>query len=237
MSGATGNYYCGLHEFEDMSFLLHFLRPGDLFVDVGANVGSYTVLASAHCESKSVSIEPIPSTFGRLAQNIYLNQIEEKVDCVRVGIGAESGTLFFTSDLDAGNHVVENEDLANSISIPVTTLDKLLGERMPDLIKIDVEGFEFQVLKGAKKTLQGKTLRTLIIESIDPDDNSKSPEGSLVSILQSYGFAPFSYNPWKRQLTPGRSLTSNNTLFIRDVDWISKRLVEAPRFKALEIKI
>jgi hypothetical protein len=45
MTGATGNVYVGLHEFEDMAFLLHYLRPGDLFVDVGANVGSYTVLA------------------------------------------------------------------------------------------------------------------------------------------------------------------------------------------------
>ena len=43
MTGATGNLYCGLHEFEDMSFLLHFLREEDLFIDIGANVGSYTV--------------------------------------------------------------------------------------------------------------------------------------------------------------------------------------------------
>lgn len=44
MTGATGNIYCGLHEFTDMSFVLHLLRPDDLFVDVGANIGSYTVL-------------------------------------------------------------------------------------------------------------------------------------------------------------------------------------------------
>ena len=40
MTGATGNLYCDLHEYEDMSYLLHPLRPGDLFVDVGANIGS-----------------------------------------------------------------------------------------------------------------------------------------------------------------------------------------------------
>jgi len=44
MTGATGNVYCGLHEFEDMALVLHALRLGDLFVDVGANVGSYTAL-------------------------------------------------------------------------------------------------------------------------------------------------------------------------------------------------
>lgn len=44
MTGATGNWYCGLHEYAEMAFVLHFLRDSDLFVDVGANVGSYTVL-------------------------------------------------------------------------------------------------------------------------------------------------------------------------------------------------
>src|SRR5947209_1032427 len=46
MTGATGNIYTGLHEFEEMAFTLHLLRPGELFVDVGANVGVYTVLAA-----------------------------------------------------------------------------------------------------------------------------------------------------------------------------------------------
>lgn len=46
MSGATGNWYCGLHEVADMAFVLHALRAGDLFADVGANIGSFTVLAS-----------------------------------------------------------------------------------------------------------------------------------------------------------------------------------------------
>ena len=59
MTGATGNYYCGLHEFEDMGFLLHFLRPGDLFVDIGANVGSYTILASAEVGARSTAVRNV----------------------------------------------------------------------------------------------------------------------------------------------------------------------------------
>ena len=45
MTGATGNWYCGLHELQDMAFVLHLLRADDHFVDIGANIGSYTVLA------------------------------------------------------------------------------------------------------------------------------------------------------------------------------------------------
>ena len=46
MIGATGNLFCGLHEIEDMGFVLHFLRSDDIFLDVGVNVGTYTVLAA-----------------------------------------------------------------------------------------------------------------------------------------------------------------------------------------------
>src|SRR5215212_3903441 len=70
MTGATGNVYCGLHEFNDMGFLLHFLRPGDLFFDIGANIGSYTILASAVVGASTVSFEPVPSTFRNLQKNV-----------------------------------------------------------------------------------------------------------------------------------------------------------------------
>ena len=75
MTGATGNIYCGLHEFEDMAFLLHFLRPSDLFVDIGANIGSYTILASAVIGAHGIAFEPVPQTFQSLIDNIHLNRI------------------------------------------------------------------------------------------------------------------------------------------------------------------
>ncbi|RYZ16335.1 MAG: FkbM family methyltransferase, partial [Sphingobacteriales bacterium] len=61
MTGATGNIYTGLHDFPEMAFLLHFLRPADRFMDIGANVGTYTVLASAHVGCQSLSFEPVPA--------------------------------------------------------------------------------------------------------------------------------------------------------------------------------
>ena len=63
MTGATGNIYCGLHEFADMAFVIQMLRPGDLFVDIGANIGSYTVLSigTVRCAvNRSLSPTPAP---------------------------------------------------------------------------------------------------------------------------------------------------------------------------------
>ena len=56
MTGATGNLYYGLDEFNDMGFLLHFLRKKDVFIDVGSNVGSYTILASAEIGAKQFQL-------------------------------------------------------------------------------------------------------------------------------------------------------------------------------------
>src|ERR1700740_1717867 len=72
--GLTGNIYAGLHEFVDMGFLLHFVRSGDLFVDVGSNVGTYTILACGARGARGYAIEPVPGTFERLMRNIRLNR-------------------------------------------------------------------------------------------------------------------------------------------------------------------
>src|SRR5690349_8415761 len=74
MTGATGNVYCGLLEFEDMAFVLHVLREGDVFMDVGANVGAYTVLAAA-TGARVVAFEPIPAAFAHLTDNVRVNGI------------------------------------------------------------------------------------------------------------------------------------------------------------------
>jgi hypothetical protein len=75
MTGATGNIYCGLHEFADMGFLLHLLQADDLFLDIGANVGSYTVLASAVRGARTIAFEPDLTSCARLSRNVSANRI------------------------------------------------------------------------------------------------------------------------------------------------------------------
>src|SRR5258707_13161636 len=77
-TGLTGNIYVGLHEFSDMGFLLHFLRKGDLFVDVGANVGSYTILACAAVVRRGLAFEPMPSTYWRLVGSVSMSHLYER---------------------------------------------------------------------------------------------------------------------------------------------------------------
>lgn len=234
MTGATGNVYTGLHEFEDMSFVMHFLRAGDVFVDVGANVGSYTVLASGAVDAKTISIEPVPKTFTYLMDNINLNSISGKVTAVNVGIGREPGFLKFTAELDTVNHVVSNsEEGVATIEVAVKTLDDILEGFEPSLIKIDVEGFETNVIAGAKKTLSHPSLLAVIMELNGSGSRYGFDEKNLHNVMLNYGFTTFQYNPFKRQLIP-RNMSSQvigNMLYIRNDEQVIDRITSAPKFK------
>src|SRR4029077_6652553 len=96
MTGATGNIYVGLNEFVDMMLPLHFLREGDLFLDIGANVGSYTVLASGICRAVTWAFEPDPGTIRNLKRNIAINSLEPLVTIYELALGSAEGEVPFT---------------------------------------------------------------------------------------------------------------------------------------------
>jgi FkbM family methyltransferase len=233
MTGATGNIYTGLHEFEDMAFIMHFLRAGDSFVDVGANIGSYTVLASGAVGAKCISIEPVQKTFLHLMDNINLNAINRKVEALNIGVGNENGVLKFTSEMDTVNHVMSDSDEGiESIDVMVRTLDDILEKFEPLLIKIDVEGFETNVIAGAKKTLSNQTLLGVVMELNGSGNRYGFDEDFLHGVMLDYGFNAFLYDPFNRRLLPinGKNNKSGNTLYIRDADAVNSRLESAPKF-------
>src|SRR2546425_5750897 len=135
MTGATGNIYAGLHDFEEMSFVAHLLRENDLFVDVGANVGSYTLLACAAARARCITLEPLPSTFACLQQNLRLNGLESRVDARNIGAGAERGVLRFTDKLGCCNRVLLAGE-TGGIEVPVLPLDEVVGEERAVMLKI-----------------------------------------------------------------------------------------------------
>lgn len=109
MTGATGNIYTGLHEFTDMMLTLHFLRRGDLFLDIGANVGTYAVLASGVCGADTWAFEPDPGTVSDLKSNLAINGLEELVTVYDIALGASEGEVGFTIGLDTANRVISDQ--------------------------------------------------------------------------------------------------------------------------------
>ncbi len=236
MSGATGNLYAGLHEFEDMAFLLHLLREGDFFGDIGANIGSYTVLASAVTHARTITVEPIPSTFQSLKHNVAINDIENLVQLRNCGVGSVNGKLSFTKNFDTINHVVTPSMIReyDTVEVDVTTLDQLFEGLSPALLKIDVEGFELEVLKGGRQLLSGSGLKAIMIELNGLCHSFGVREEDIHGLLLSYGFSPHEYLPFERKLISKDSFSgSGNTLYIRDKSWIEQRIEGAPKFSVL----
>ena len=233
MSGATGDWYCGLREYEDMSFLLHTLQSGDLFVDVGANIGSYSILAATCKGVDVIAFEPIPSTFSYLKKNIKLNLLDNQVRAMNIGLADQKGTLHFSQNLDTINHVIlNNEKNYPSVNIEVQRLDDVLEKKCPTMIKIDVEGYETQVLQGAKKVIDNPTLIAVIVELNESGKRYGKDDNDVHQLLISKGFDCFKYDPFKYRLKSLQSKFNkiSNTLYLRNLDEIQSRISKKNAF-------
>jgi FkbM family methyltransferase len=240
MTGATGNIYTGLHDFEDMGFLLHYLRAGDLFGDIGANIGSYTILAAGVTGASCIAVEPIPASFEILKKNLGINGIAHKVNAKNLGIGSHRSVLNFTKSLDTVNHVIPVEPNAGNDTISVACIplnDLLQGESIPSLMKIDVEGFEQEVINGASDALMSDTMQALIIELNGSGGRYGYNEEGIHRQLLGYGFKPYRYDPFTRKLWPLQKHGHLNTIYIKDQLKAAARLETATPFHVFSEKI
>jgi FkbM family methyltransferase len=222
MTGVTGELYTGLLEFEDSLFTLHLLRPGELFADVGANAGTYSLLASkiAHCHV--IAFEPAASAAEMLRTNLALNGVTDQVEVVEKGVSDKASVLRFTTNKDALNRVTISEG-PGTTAIHVDTLDALLGDREPSFIKIDVEGHEKQVIDGAQRAFASPKLLAIQIET-----GEKAIENEVLGLMTAQGYQPCVYEPLSRQLTVTKALSPHNTLFVRNLAEVQERLKAAP---------
>ena len=171
------------------------LRGGGLFVDVGANVGTYTIWA-AEQGAEVIAVEPAADTFGLLEENIALNGYQ--VTTVRAAAGAGSGHARFTRGLDAGNCLSPDGPVVTDL----VTVDSLIGDRRVTGMKVDVEGFEIEVLRGAARALADRRIGLIQIEwnqaSVLAVGRDRSP---VAELLAGYGYQLFRPDP-AGHLTP-----------------------------------
>ncbi len=226
MHGATGNVYVGFMEFEDMAFVLHFLRKDDVFLDVGANVGVYSILAASR-DASVVAMEPVPTSYDYLLDNIYLNRFHSLVEARNVGVGSSQGKLRFTTRTGPTNHVLaEGESADDAVTVSVETLDDIA--QSATMIKVDVEGFETEVIDGAAGLLAQGALQAVLIELNGLGARYGFSDVEIHERLLDFGFRPVRYEPFKRQLILlDHHQSSGNTLYIRPSADLEQRLFHA----------
>jgi FkbM family methyltransferase len=142
------------YNIEELYFLRAHAPAGGIFVDVGANVGTYALALARHVggSGKVIAIEPHPVTHARLAFNRAASGFTQ-VSLVAAAAGASDGELLIETDGDnlGASHVVSGEHAGNAIKVPSLRLQRILGDAgvdRVDALKIDVEGFEDRVLTG-----------------------------------------------------------------------------------------
>jgi len=238
-TGATGNIYVGFAEYQDMLFLLHALRQEEIFVDIGANIGVYTILASKVIRANSISFEPIQNSFNRLEDQIKINRIDHLVRLENRGVGERSETLFFTNNNDTVNKVCLAGDVANTAEIEVIALDDFLEKNKKYFFKIDVEGFEYKVILGAKDILSSPNVVGLIIEMNGSSEEFGSNNSEIHNKLLSFNFYPVSYDPFGRTLSKleGYNKIGVNTIYVKDIELLARRCKNAPKYRINNLDI
>ena len=135
--------------------LLKNLKEKDLFIDIGANIGAISLLASKIVK-KVYSFEPVPFTYKRLLEQIKLNN-SKNIIVVKKGLGSKKEKIpFYVNKYDQGLSSVMPKKNYKKMFLEITTLDDFFKNKIEKInfIKIDVEGYEFETLKGMKKTIE-----------------------------------------------------------------------------------
>lgn len=192
-------YWRGAHDWAPIFTLEKFLRKDDTFVDVGANQGEYSLWAARKVGSKGkvIAFEPMQQLFDQLSENVRLNDaFQETILPVKLGLSDQEGEvkLFTNADANEGTNTIYSTDKF-SIEVGKIQLDTLdsqlekLQVRRVNFIKIDVEGAELQVLKGALATL--KKHRPILLLEINKDaciSGGYLPE-DILALLKPFNYS------------------------------------------------
>jgi|GEM_PF-4798310 len=187
----------------DVDLIKKYTPAGGTMLDVGGNIGSISIPLAEHVgPSGTVHIfEPSPKFFNIITKNIALNNFSDRVTAHQVALGAEAGTVYLNESVadDTTNHIA-----STGTAVQQDTLDSFT-DALPqiDFLKIDVEGYELEVLKGATAAL-AKT-KCLYIEFIPSQlERCGSKPQDVIDILTTHftihtlrdeALIPFTYNP------------------------------------------
>ena len=147
--------------------------PGAIALDIGANVGAYALLLGRWVgpAGRVFAFEPAPSAYAGLAEHIRLNHLSDRVTPVRSAVGAEVGTVPFIVAPTAGEgRLATDRSRPASLDVAVTTVDAFCANAgiLPDFIKVDVEGAELDVLRGACETIARTKGRLALFVELHP---------------------------------------------------------------------
>jgi FkbM family methyltransferase len=229
-SAITGLFYLDIPDLQEVAFASHALRPREVFWDIGANQGFWSLLLAGRGVDAH-AFEPTPVTFQHQSKQFaaQASPYRERLCGHNLAMSSHVGSMRFTVDRGQANYLLkEGEAYAGeSAEVKVTTIDAFSEKApAPNFIKIDVEGWTLPVLEGASSTLTRRELHGLVIETFRYANGATSEMRSVESLLAQHGFHPFSYDPAVRKLTrlTGLNQGRQDTIYARDDEFLRERL-------------
>ncbi len=193
------------------------------FVDCGANIGYYSILVAKNSNAKVIKFEPHPKTYEFAIENIKINNLEKQIMCYNLAIGAKEGRVLFQNDSgSAGDKLIENsKSIENVIEVNCIKLEKFLNDYnfLPEVIKIDVEGYENHVLMGMNGIINN--VKVFIIECQNLEE--------IIKILSNFDFL----GPYQIDFRNKHFVKNNNKI---KEDWIFINKSEKEIFLSLGYK-
>jgi FkbM family methyltransferase len=224
-AAASGVIYFDYPDWLEMKLLEKLLRPGDAFADVGANIGVYSLLAYGRVGRAGTiaAFEPSALAAARLEENFGLNGMDTSHVYVSA-VGDHEGRVAFVAD-DCTGAVLENASSHVARDVPLVSLDSVLFGIAPfwAAIKIDVEGYELSVVRGAPKLLE-RGVGLVVIETNALASRHERLE--LQRLLGDAGYQLYSLRddrPTFERLSDGSPLP-HNSIAIADPSWVRARI-------------
>lgn len=168
--------------------IMRILQPDDIVLEIGANIGYYALIEARICR-KVYAAEPHPKNFERLRKNIALNG-KTNVEMFNIALGAVDATIHLACSPLSNWHTCRNAtaQVADVIEVPGRRIDSFVADKEPPtFIKMDVEGYELEVLRGATETL--RNIRAMFLE-LHGDTLSHDEIIELLDILSASGLSP-----------------------------------------------
>lgn len=215
------------YEPDEIAVLERYLKTGDVFVDVGANIGYLTAVGASLVgpTGQVHSFEPVPEYFQRL-ESLRAANPEYSIHVNRIALGDRSGTAEIAQAAD-GNigwntmvpGLLQGDSARARHSVPLRRLDEYLAERgitKVALLKVDAEGFELPVLRGASGFLETAKPRPAILVEVAPGAYPLlgARVGDLFDMLGRFGYSGFDVEHGGRPIAAASVTVTTNVLFL-----------------------
>lgn len=227
-------YFTERYDPVEMAFAAAYLREGDGFLDIGANIGTYTLFAPTIVgrRGRIVAFEPDARNARRFRENVEVNRLAN-VELVEAAVAGAAGHVQFLEDWDVSNRIKTTADEGRAtVEVPKVTLDDTLGDGRFAMGKIDVEGFETAAFRGAPQRLSTADPPVWLVEILDDSlEKAGSSRSELLTLLEDAGFRAAAFDQ-RRHAIRGIGIDdvpSGNVLFIHGQAWdaVEERLAEA----------